>query len=283
VSTPLCIDPSDFPSRVASLAPLSKCLNLRLLDLSRDRYAFTLANLLDAIVDLEDLDSLSLPQSILSDYTDQARRGWPKLMQWPKSLRRLSAPGEIPSRPQSWDVLLESWPGSLTTLLLPDSDAGQQSAGAFLWVNKCTKAATSLKYLEVDESGRSGSGYVPGTMWHILHIFPSLKEITLPKQLALQTVFSSQYQLKRYPSRWTNLRTLILKPLAPPGSAQGPSAGLEEELLALLALTPKLCRLEMHGAFSGGDYEEELKAKLSSTLLERADAPQRSSAGFFHF
>ena len=98
---------------LAGLAPLSKSLRLRTLDLSNDYYHIDLNELLRSIRDIEHLEYLSLPRSALHTTSLSISRF---TFKWPLSLTYLQINGALPDDTQGWNGLLESLPESLRVL-----------------------------------------------------------------------------------------------------------------------------------------------------------------------
>ncbi|OCT54853.1 F-box domain protein [Cladophialophora carrionii] len=267
---------------VASLAPLSKCVNLALLDMSGDRYSFTLKELLGSIGGLEHLKSLALPKDMLCE-KGQAVTGD---LQWPENLTLLHAPGAICSWPRSWDTLFRTWPASLTTLRFPDCDNAHESPFSRLEI--CQKTANFVQHLEIHSPPRHTPRPMAGTLYDILRVFPRLRTVTIPDDMAANTVLGLYGREAAVAApRHLSLEALTINVTVQPSWTFQSSDQLRVELhlsgLDMLFKPPWLRKLEIRGSFLDLNSEEKqtrLK-ELSERLRERAKPDQRESSGIF--
>ncbi|KIW71480.1 hypothetical protein PV04_03640 [Phialophora macrospora] len=267
---------------VASLAPLSKCQNLALLDMSGDRYAFTLKELLGSIGGLEHLKSLALPKDMLCE-KGQALTG---NLQWPENLMLLHAPGAICSWPRSWDTLFRSWPVNLTTVRFPDCDNAHNSP--FGRLEDCQQTADFVQCLEIHSPPRHAPRPMNGTLYDILRVFPRLRTVTIPDDIATNTVLGrSGQQAAVEASRHLSLEILTVNVTVQPSWALHSSAQLEIALplfeLDMLIKPPRLRRLEIYGSFLAirSEEKERYVNEISELLRGRAKPDQRDSSGIF--
>lgn len=252
--------------------------------MSGDRYSISLGELLDSIRHLGNLTSLGLPKDILSDKD----RPLPVKSQWPQNLIRLHAPGAICSQPQAWDLLFRRWPPTLTNVKFPDCDYGNYPP--FARLGECQETANFVQRLEIGSLTREMVRPAIGTLFDILFVFPSLKQITIPNDLARNTLTGAyRPSIEEAARRHLFLETLIINGDAFPRSSwtfpwdEPPHDQVCAITLARLSKLPKLRRLEIHGPFIEGDLEEkERTLKVLSEILEkRASNELRASSGIF--
>ncbi|KAJ9612019.1 hypothetical protein H2200_003614 [Cladophialophora chaetospira] len=269
---------------VAALAPLSKCPNLRLLDLSGDQYSIQLSELLNSIRGLEHLTSLGLPKNILCDHGS-----FPPVLHWPPNLERLRAPGTICSLPQSWDTLFRSWPRALKDVQFPDGDFLQDCP--FARFEDCREKATFIERLVIGFTPRHPARPVmTGTLFDILHVFSCLKEVTVPDILARNALLGRYNPaIEEVACNHSTLEILVVTSHAAGQLPFGfqvdvqPQAELCLTTLPRLLKLPKLRRLVISGSFVSRDTEEkENVLKMLSDILERRANPElRGSSGIF--
>ncbi|EXJ63577.1 uncharacterized protein A1O5_11338 [Cladophialophora psammophila CBS 110553] len=256
---------------VSSLASLSKCVNLRHLDMSADSYSIQLRDLFDAIAKLKRLTSLSLPRGIKfrAEYLP-----WENL-KWPEKLTRLHATDLMCSRSMDWDMLFESWPRTLKTLTFPMSDV----------LLHCQKRVDHVQRLELTDS--RGSGDDSYNLFDILQVFPSLQELIVPADVARRTLNELPVEAEGTAATTAPLEILRITPTPYPKwylHSQG-RVHVEPDFEAFrrLAVLPRLRRLEMPKSLTtcNRDGDETWFEELSRRIEKRADQDQRSSSGIF--
>ncbi|KAL2419335.1 hypothetical protein ABEF95_009789 [Exophiala dermatitidis] len=127
---------------IPSLAPLSKCIHLKYLDLSTDFYDIGLSQLLEAIHHLDGITTLKLPRNALVKerkrdpntnlLTSQYVPKPPPWSKWPKNLTHLQLSHSLYEHEQSWTTLLyDSLPSTLKSLRI--SECVHYSSLQCLW------------------------------------------------------------------------------------------------------------------------------------------------------
>ncbi len=252
--------------------------------MSGDRYSITLGELLGSIRDLESLTSLGLPKDILSDKD----RPVPSKLHWPENLTRLHASGAICSHPQTWDVLFRSWPVTLTNVMFPDCDYGNYPP--FARLGECQEIASFVQRLEIGSLTREMVRPAIGTLFDILFVFPRLKHVTIPDDLARNTLTGAyRPNIEEAARGHFSLETLVIHGDTFPRPSwtfpwdDRPQDEVCAITLARLSKVPKLRRLEIRGSFIEGDMEakEQTLKVLSEILEKRASAELRASSGIF--
>ncbi|KIX93726.1 uncharacterized protein Z520_10632 [Fonsecaea multimorphosa CBS 102226] len=263
---------------IASLAPLSKCVNLRQLDLSTDYYSISVIDLLSAIAELKHLTSLSLPKGfhILQDIHSVQN------LRWPENLARLRASDVMCFRSVEWDLLIESWPQTLKTVTFPDCP---HFTGADVFLH-CEKQAEHVQRLKLTES--RGLGEDSYNLFDILHVFPALQELIVPADVARRTLNESPVETEEPATRDSPLEILRITPTCHPKwylDSQGRvNARTDFQSFSRLAVLPRLRRLEMPDSlttYDGEGDQQTLFEELSRRIEDRADRDQRASAGIF--
>ncbi|KAK5065295.1 hypothetical protein LTR84_001133 [Exophiala bonariae] len=158
---------------IGSLAPLSKSLNLRVLDLSHDGYQIKLNRILDSVSRLEHLIELRLPTDAAGD---GAECHFPTGC-WPKRLEVLQLSLKmciyVHLHVRWWDEFLSSLPASLGTLIIPDF----LSYHSFYICKDIQVSAKSITRLEL---GRAKDDDCIAHLPYFLACFPSLTTLTVP-------------------------------------------------------------------------------------------------------
>ncbi|KIW75549.1 hypothetical protein Z517_10291 [Fonsecaea pedrosoi CBS 271.37] len=260
---------------IASLAPLSKCVHLRQLDLSADSYSIEVVDLLHAIAELEHLTSLSLPKGFRIYRNLHSIQN----LRWPRNLTRLYASDVMCTRSAEWDLLIESWPRTLRTLTCPDFP-GFFAPDVFLY---CRKQADYVQRLELTQSSGAPGGN--SNLFDILQVFPGLQELIVPIDVAWNTLREPPVQTEEVAIRRSLLEILRIMPRPRWYSDnQGElNAPTDFGSLSRLAALPRLRRLEMPKSFTTYDSEGDqiLFEEISGRIEDRADADQRNSSGIF--
>ncbi|OAL37706.1 hypothetical protein AYO20_02883 [Fonsecaea nubica] len=265
---------------IASLAPLSKCVQLRQLDLSADSYSIEVIDLLHAIAELEHLTSLSLPKGFRIYRNLHSIQN----LRWPRNLTRLYASDVMCTRSAEWDLLIQSWPRTLKTLTCPDFP-GFFAPDVFLY---CRKQADYVQRLELTQS--SGAPEGNSNLFDILQVFPGLQELIVPIDVAWNTLRESPAETEEVAIRHSPLEILRIMPRPRwhsdswyPDSQGELNAPTDFGSLSRLAALPRLRRLEMPKSFTTYDSEgyQALFEEISGRIEDRADADQRSSSGIF--
>jgi hypothetical protein len=127
-----------------------------------------------------------------------------------------------------------------------------------------------------------------GTLYDILRVFPHLRTVVIPDDIAANTVLGrSGRQAAVEAPRHLSLEILTVNVTVQPSWALQSSAQLEIALplfeLDMLIKPPRLRRLEIYGSFLAIRSEEKEKVvkEVSELLRERARPDQRDSSGIF--
>ncbi|OQV01968.1 hypothetical protein CLAIMM_07237 [Cladophialophora immunda] len=262
---------------VASLAPLSKCVNLRQLDLSADSYSIPVVDLLDAIAELKHLTILSLPKGFQINRDIHSVES----LRWPANLTRLHASDVMCFRSAEWDLLIECWPRTLKTLTFPDCP---HFTGADVFLH-CEQRADYVQRLELTES--RGLGEDSYNLFDILQVFPGLRELIIPADVARRTLNEAPVETEEGAGRSSPLEILRITPTCHPKwyiDSQGRvNAKTDFQTFSRLAVLPQLRRLEMPKSLTTYDVEgdQTLFEELSGRIEERAHRDHRSTSGIF--
>lgn len=265
-----------------SLAPLSKCSNLRQLDLSRDVYDFNISQLMRSIRDLSQLEWLSLPkreQDSMALFEDIYTS---KIPFWPVSLTYLQLNSRFSLWTQKlyWDAFLKSLPPSLSSL----SFSNLGSYEPFDAVSGITVQATQVDTLYIRMRGIDSSYSVD----QIALGFPNLTKMTIPAITQWQSDVTHWRKSGLLQIPLEVLEVLILE-----DSPDFPSSDHlhVEDLGRLVDSMPKLLRLEIPEAYLNTNdfemYDEELD-EINGKLAKRLDTQHggsknisKDSAGIF--
>ncbi|KIX10288.1 uncharacterized protein Z518_01370 [Rhinocladiella mackenziei CBS 650.93] len=256
---------------IASLAPLSKCINLHLLDLSSDGYGIRLRLVLDTIGHLEHLAVLRLPRDSLNGRCDLGPNS-----RWPKNLSHLQITDWLFLGSQSWTTLIESWPKSLKTLKFEDC----MQYADLQTLALCETRANYIRCLEIGlERKESWFPWTP-----VLSVFPQLKAIKFPawtmrRQAFVGTQGTLLREFLKKIERDNLLEVLTFTPQQP--EPTHPNNLPIDVLHSFVDKFPRLRRLEI--AKKDLDTNVELPAleRLGSVLELRATPGERESAGLF--
>lgn len=258
-----------------SLAPLSKCLKLQQLDLSRDQYDFGLGRLLGSIKDLSHLEWLSLPKDCPSVKEHVAMSN---TLYWPLNLTFLQF-----NTSKTAALSLSNF--NIVAHLPPKL--------SFLTFNHCT----SYEFLESFESSPASritklcvrvnrcDGFFNFNT--IVKPFPQIVKLTIPAMtqwLFKDFVYSandtswSLTATAKDPVVAENLESLILE--ESPDFPFSDHIGLGE-LKQFIENCPRLLRIEVPVAYLNvDDFVGDGTNEMNSTLLRRAkEATERPKSG----
>lgn len=235
------------------LPSLSKCGNLRHLDLSLVRDHIPFANLKKAISHLQKLISLRLPRSTILTVDDG-----PSYLAWPPRLSRLQLSGSFPS-----SVGTFSWPDSLTSLTL--KNCTNLSVGPISDLLSSPQLARTLNRLRISNSNRD---LQPESINAIPAFLPGLKFLSVPGDLVLETFFDMLRSFHRTP-----LALEVLE-LDAPYTESAPEFTTETLLDALRKGLSNLRAIGFHEAYCTDERIAE-DEYIDDVLKERA-AKRRS-------
>lgn len=260
---------TDVLYRIASLAPLSKCTNLHLLDLSADRYKMELSQIFDAVSQLEHLKILKLPKDSLRDLNRQKTFTY----NWPKNLQQLCSVGWPCSHAMQWERLFEMWPETLRTFEMHEVPRSEP----LIHLELCETTAGSIQRLVFGTFGEGPGEICPLSMF--LRHFPRLRKLTTP---AVQTILN--------PPEILSLDDIVLEVLVLATSAWDIYANPNlnklldfEALNRCVDMMPHLRRVEVPEFFVKLKDESDQRAfeELTSKLEERGHPDKRASSGIF--
>lgn len=160
---------------VTSLAPLSKCLRLEHLDLSRDSYSFSLSQLMHAIESLTCLTSLSLPRDCLTQHRDTNYRSMEKQGKsfWPQNLSVLEINDQhLEPSAWEWKYFLSSLPASTRILIF----ANCSEYDTFDNIVSAEELAPQITTLSITVHRSDDMYYLN----HIVQPFPNVVKLTIP-------------------------------------------------------------------------------------------------------
>lgn len=160
--------------RINCLASLSKCSNLRYLDLYLVRESIPFTNLKKAISNLEKLTTVRLPRSTSLNVSDAAN------IKWPSNLQRLQLSGSFP--PLFIDYF--SWPDRLTSLTLRSCQ--DLSVGPMSSLLSSPQLSRTLRRLTVSGQNR---GLQPESINAIPAFLPELKFLSVPGDMVVDSLF----------------------------------------------------------------------------------------------
>ncbi|EXJ80207.1 hypothetical protein A1O1_08349 [Capronia coronata CBS 617.96] len=259
---------------IPSLAPLSKCLHLRSLDLSTDYYDIDLPQLLDAIDHLDRLTTLKLPRNALwADLKPQSR--------WPKNLRFLQVSHRLYEDEGSWATLFDSWPETLKTLRIAEC----LYYSFFKCLDRCpsTSAARTIRTLEIGPALHEDR--LP--LGAIMHAFPMVKTLVLPAYVGAH----------KNPLYEEDGHGNVTFSIAPVSQEQHPLENLVlrdynhvsqpdlDDMVWILSVLidrfPRLRRIELPERYFSVAEDVLSFEALTNTLEQRADKAGKDSAGIF--
>ena len=261
--------------RIACLAPLSKCTNLQVLDLSSDSYDMSLRQLLDSIGHLEHLTSLKLPRNAL-----RGRCNLQPKSHWPRRLHSLQISDLLYDEIESWAALFESWPDTLRTLRIAEC----KGYGSLHSLDPAILTANTIHCLEIGLSGHDDAF----PFRKILKTFPSLTTLAIPAYLAEQMAkwkgldeYLSNMQTGAYLNDVDHESLLAVLVFTEQYPAASPTPVLTVEILEkYVHKFPRLRRLNIPERFtqlvSRNRYEE-----LNDRLEETAAPEARFSSGLY--
>ncbi|KIW57172.1 hypothetical protein PV05_05763 [Exophiala xenobiotica] len=260
---------------IACLAPLSKCTNLQVLDLSSDSYDMSLRQLLDSIGHLEHLTSLKLPRNAL-----RGRCNLQPKSHWPNRLQSLQISDLLYDEIESWAVLFESWPDTLRTLRIAEC----KGYGSLHSLDPAILTANTIHCLEIGLSGHDDAF----PFRKILKTFPSLTTLAIPAYQAEQMAkwkgldeYLSNVQTGAYLNDVDHESLLAVLVFTEQFPAASPAPVLTVEVLEkYVQKFPRLRKLKIPQSFaqlhSRNRYEQ-----LNDQLEERAGPDALSSSGLF--
>ncbi|KAE8148722.1 hypothetical protein BDV25DRAFT_13244 [Aspergillus avenaceus] len=159
---------------ISSLPALSKCLNLRNLDLSLVHDPIPFPALKQAISKHKKLTTLRLPQSTILTEPESAR------IPWPPSLQRL----QISGRFNPLLIPTFSWPPALTSLALKNcSDLSVTNLGSLL---SSPQLGSTLRRLTISGANR---GVQPESINAIPAFLPNLTFLSVPGDMVDESFF----------------------------------------------------------------------------------------------
>lgn len=166
------------------LPSLSKCGNLRHLDLSLVRDNIPFASLKKAISHLQKLVSLRLPYSTFLSVDDSSH------LSWPPNLQRLQVSGSFPVH----TISSFSWPDRLSSLTLRNCTS--LAVDSMSDLISSPQLGRRLKRLKVSNSNR---GLQPESINVIPAFLPGLTSLSVPGDLVMETFFDMLRSFHRTP------------------------------------------------------------------------------------
>lgn len=165
---------------VNSLPALSKCTNLRILDLSLVADPIPFPNLKKALNRLSRLTLLKLPRSTDLDPPETSLTAWPPL------LHKLQISGHFSLA----TIPAFSWPNALTSLTLKNCADLSVTSIACLF---SSAQLNSLRRLTISHANR---GLEPGSVNAVTAFLPDLTFLNVPGDIVDETLFDVLYILK---------------------------------------------------------------------------------------
>lgn len=249
-----------------SLAPLSKCSNLRQLDLSRDVYDFSIAQLMKSVRELPELKWFSMPkkeQGAMLIFEDILTS---KVPFWPDSLTYLQLNSHFDwcTETKYWDAFLSSLPQSLSSLAF--SNLG--SYEPFDSVSRITVQASQVDTLYIRMRGVDSTYSVD----QIALGYPNVTKLTIPAITNWQSDVGHWRHKERTTPPLGDLEILILE-----DSPDFPFSDhiLVELFTRLIQEMPRLMRLEVPEAYlNNSDFErhEDELDELNQILSKRQES-----------
>lgn len=165
------------PPRINSLPALSKCVNLRYLDLSLVGDPIPFTNLKKALSRLHKLSTLRLPRSTILTSPESSSAS---AVSWPPQLTRLQLSGRF----NPLTIPSFAWPPSLTSLSLKNcSDLSVSNLGSLMSSPHLNR---SLQRLSISGANR---GLQPESVNAILAFLPGLTTLSIPGDMVEDTFF----------------------------------------------------------------------------------------------
>lgn len=263
-----------------SLAPLSKCLKLELLDLSRDVYDFDFKRLMSSIGSLESLRYLNLPKdcdlfgcAAVNNSTNDTL-----MPSWPRNLLRIQI-NESYALPNgsAWTTLLTSLPNTLESL----SFRGLTVFDALDSIGQAQVNVPQITDLSIGVARSDDTYYFN----HICKPFPNLTKITVP---AMTSWVLKNFLFTSHDSTWSlstedsnvpgqlrppqNLEILVLEESADfPCSSHIRIADLKQ----FVDSCSKLMRIDVPEAYLNvDDDDDDALDELNEVLTKRRESLQ---------
>ncbi|KAJ9609202.1 hypothetical protein H2200_006974 [Cladophialophora chaetospira] len=176
---------STVTANTSILSSLSRCTNLKFLDLTANLRELNFLDILDATAMLPRLETLKTPQNCLSCQCDRLQGSLLDL-RWPPALRSLQLPGFFFWDNQDWVVPnAVGWPKTLRSLSIMECLGYYPFANGSPWrpeSEQCTKAP-QIESLEIGNSRGYGSPSME--LDGLFGFFPNLKTLKIPAEAAL--------------------------------------------------------------------------------------------------
>ncbi|KAK5942221.1 hypothetical protein PMZ80_006176 [Knufia obscura] len=260
------------------LAPLSKCMCLQQLDLSRDEYDFDLSQLMRSIKAITSLAWLNLPKNCLTlhyetNYDNMARQ---KAEFWPPSLTFLQLnESHMHTTPGLWNIFLNSLPHGLESLALRNN----ANYDPFDTMARIEASLPQIRTLSIDVHRSDDTYYFN----HLTQPFPNVTKVTVPAMtswllknflfMSNDTSWSVTADRTTIPKPPRNLEVLVLEE-----SADWPTAShiRMADLKQFVELCPKLLRIDVPGAYINLDDDDDMDMDdLNEMLVKRVQEMQK--------
>lgn len=244
---------------ISSLAPISRLHVLRHLDLSRDRYDFSLSSLIKSTRSLDQLQFLSLPRGAISDYQidDDA---WTL----PRNLTSLQVNSSVPALEIQRQHFFSGLPRSVSKLAFHHIQNWRQAT--LLFLGELHHAAPFVNELVISSIGGETLLRDEFNLADVVDVFPSLKQLEVP----VTALHFPNFLLG--PEIWSQSRCEELTVHEVPYEAKLERSQLESLLMELISGLQALHRIQlpsshgrdMQGAFGHGGFHGILEERNPS-------------------
>lgn len=253
--------------RTSSLAPLSKCKNLRRLDLRLTQTHRTSSspgtNIYDLLRSIRNLDNLRVlsfpPLRWLYLDSDNVRMA---MVQWPRNLTHLRLSGTLPRTTGWWQEIASRWPETLTSLEFQDCG---DSTPMMYW------GVENIVFPRIDSLRISGDRLNPHDdhlMYATLRLFPYLRFLSLPALLiGKQSPWCEG-------SRNMSLERLEITLSSSDDSVNFSTLPLLSDLASGMEL---LWQIRLHESYAEDDIRED--CQIVDTLLKKRAKERNEAAG----
>jgi hypothetical protein len=158
---------------ISSLAPISKLSAIQFLDLSRDKYDFSLKQLLKAVQPLDHLVYLSLPRGAIDDYDPEETAS-----SWPSALRTLQVNSSVPPLEIQRQRFFSSFHRKLSELNFRYIQNWRQAT--LLFIGDLHHIAPSIHKFAISDVGGETLFREEFNLADVVDVFPELQMLELP-------------------------------------------------------------------------------------------------------
>lgn len=260
-----------YSMSISSLAPISKLTVLQHLDLSRDRYDFSLTDLLRATQHLGDLRFLSLPRGAVDIYRQNDHAAPPL---WPPGLVSLQVNASVPSTPEQRLYFFSDLPERIKALTFRYVQNWRQAT--ILFIGLLTDTAPHVTDMTLDEVGGVTLYEEDFLLSDLFEVFSNLVRMSLPVTvLHFRSLLEPFAHCQRPRFREMNFQEV-------PNEQKVDATAVRNNVSAMVELIPSMRKVTLPQSCSNPDimHNPEL-IQLSQALVERWQDASLESKGLF--